>query len=125
MKFIKICLPLLLVQLLMGNISNSGGAKLSIITLYYIPFDIETFLPITPDLIEGKADCVFRLDKSSDDASILKKIFNELVKGEFQKPVVRLKIIGLGEEDIFLDRDGGVLMGKATWHLTDDFFFSS
>ena len=78
------------------------------ITLYYIPFYIQTYTPVTSNLIEKQAYCTFHISSSDNLASSLKEILNNTTTGNFDNTVVRLKIVRLYHDDVYIDIEGGV-----------------
>jgi hypothetical protein len=82
------------------------------VKVYYSYFDFDTFLPLTTDLIEKEADCIFEFDRTSDKAKRLTQIIDKLTGGLFDNEFVRLKVSGLFFHDFFVDQRGGVLRGN-------------
>jgi hypothetical protein len=79
------------------------------VTFFYLPFEYETYVPVTVGSIEKDAICVIRLASSSAEAHIISRLLEEAPPGEFGDKVVRLKVTGLPSSPVFADRDGGVL----------------
>jgi hypothetical protein len=82
------------------------------VKIYYLPFDFETFVPVTIDTIEGQASCVLDVDGTSSDAKELRDLFLRLEPGAFDNRVVRVKAVGLFPHETYVDVDAGVLMGR-------------
>ena len=82
------------------------------IRLYYIPFDLETYNPITVNDISKRATYRWLIDSTSKLASRLKVCFDSFEPGDFSGNFVRLRIDGILKLPIFVDREGGVLLGK-------------
>jgi hypothetical protein len=82
---------------------SPGEAKM---TAYYIPFSVETYIPVTVEDIEEKAHFVFLIE-----GDYLKKI-NELLtkksEGTFDGQKVRMKLKSKNG-DLFVDANGGVV----------------
>ena len=77
--------------------------------LYYFPFYLETFTPITTEDIEERARCKLTLRAGGSDAGELRGILADTETGEFDDRVVRVKVVGLDNGDVFVDKDAGVL----------------
>ena len=81
--------------------------------LYYFPFHLETFTPIVVEDIESRARCRLELPGASSEAAKLREILAQSEEGKFNDQVVRLKVIGLDNGDVYVDRDGGMLARDA------------
>jgi len=92
--------------------ANANGEPVNEIVIYYLSFGVDTFTPVTVDLIEKQADCRFVLAPDSEQARDLRALFEQGIDGSFDSRVVRVKAIGLSPEPIFVDIDGGWLRGK-------------
>lgn len=83
------------------------------VVIYYKPFNIGTYLPVTPDNIEQQANCVFRVPRSAIVVREIFSVLSEAPPGKFDYLVVRVKIV-VDEHDVtFVDIDGGVLLPVA------------
>jgi hypothetical protein len=89
-----------------------GVAEMKDVTLYYLPFELQTLTSISTKLISEKAHCVFKLSSDSEEVKSLQTIINTAREGKFDDLVVRLKIEGLFADNIYVDMDGGVLLEK-------------
>jgi hypothetical protein len=78
------------------------------ITIYYLPFSVETFVPVTIESIEVDARCVFSLDPSAEDIANLREWLARVTEGGFDKKRVRLKMVGLEDDPLYVDADGGL-----------------
>lgn len=68
------------------------GVSASDIVVYYIPFYVQTYLPITPNAIECSAEETWHFDSNSDQGRKLLR-FAERVPGKvLQESVIRVKI---------------------------------
>lgn len=107
-------------------ISKEGGfCHMETTKLFYVPFDISTYMAITRDSIEKDAKqsyCVFDLNFSHKKVNWLKEIINKTKTGSFNNYIVRLKIIGLYDDDIYIDQDGGMYRSGKETELTIDGF---
>ncbi len=95
------------------------------IKLYYVPFDISTYIAVTRDSIEEdtkRSYCVFDLGFSYEKMNWFKEIFNKTKTGTFNNRIVRLKITGLYEDNIYIDQDGGLYRNDKEMRLTIDGF---
>lgn len=94
-------------------INHAGGGVMPEQTLkvFYYPFALETFHPITTRDIESRARCRFVLDESSDDARRLLGWTNDIAPGLIDQKFIRVKITASRTDigDIYVDRLGGVL----------------
>lgn len=105
-------MPALIVALtlaaLLGCKMQTVEAAPGELTIYYIPFDVETFSPVTVDLIESQASCVFHLSALDPSAQRLRELLSRSADGEFDGRRVRLKAAGLAKAPVFVDADGGL-----------------
>ncbi len=93
------------------------------VTIYYLPFAVETFLPVTVDSIEENARCVFSFEPSADQAANLRDWFARVMKDGFDKKRVRLKVVGLENVPFYVDADGGLRKGDSgTGKLKEEAF---
>jgi hypothetical protein len=83
------------------------------VTVFYLPFSVNTLVPVTPDSIEQYARCRVSLATDSARAKMLRTFVDAARPGHFDWRVVRVKIVGLLPEPIFVDRDGGLRIGRA------------
>lgn len=92
------------------------------VVIFYLSFGVDTYTPVTVDLIEERADCRFVLEPKSDRARELGALLERAIGGSFDNRVVRVKAIGLSAQPIFVDIDGGVLRGKERGKLPEPAF---
>jgi|ETNmetMinimDraft_26_1059896.scaffolds.fasta_scaffold37495_2 hypothetical protein len=83
------------------------------VTIYYLPFSVETFLPVTVDSIEEDARCVFSFEPSAEEATNLREWFTRVTKGGLDKKRVRLKVVGLEDDPLYVDAEGGIRRGRS------------
>jgi hypothetical protein len=96
------------------------------ITIYYLPFSVETFVPVTIESIEVDARCVFSLDPSAEDIANLREWLARVTEGGFDKKRVRLKMVGLEDDPLYVDADGGLRRaGGKAGRLAPETFRSS
>lgn len=95
------------------------GANMHMI-LYYIPFETQTYMPVTRELIEKQATCTFNISPPNKSADVLKQIIEKTNPGNFDNRVVRLKIVSLYREDIYVDQDGGIYQNGVEAKLAID-----
>jgi len=82
------------------------------VTIFYLPFNLSTYTPVTIDSIEKAATCRFVISGGGKEAAGLRRALGNSTKGKFDNDVVRLKAAGLIEHEVFIDIDGGVLFGR-------------
>ena len=92
-----------------GGVSSSNQDGESEVTMYYIPFTVATYVPVTTRSIEDKASCVLDLPRSSAAVVRLSEAIQAAKKGRFDDRVVRMKIVGMLPSEVFVDKDGGLL----------------
>lgn len=102
--------------------ANMNGGHMNDVIIFYLSFGVDTFTPVTVDLIEKQADCRFVLTPESDQAQDLRALFERAADGSLDNRVVRVKAIGLSPEPIFVDIDGGLLRGKEERKLPEPAF---
>jgi hypothetical protein len=98
--------------------------KSETIRIFYYPFNLQTFRPITTENIEEEAWCRFSMSSDEPDAEALLGLLTQTVDGVFDSRVVRLKVAGHRQRDIYVDIDAGTLeqpSGKQA-NLTPDAF---
>ncbi|HEX2386035.1 MAG TPA: hypothetical protein VHL99_05695, partial [Candidatus Binatia bacterium] len=78
----------------------------------YLPLETELAAPVTGDTIENYAGvCRAVLQWRSRPAEALRKMFRRTVPGTFRSDAVRLKAVGLVDDELLVDRGGGVRFG--------------
>ncbi len=82
--------------------------------IFYFPFNEDTYVPITRDSIEEEAICKLTLPGSSDQARRLRQAFEAAKTGPFDNSAVRLKVIGLLQDVIYADVDGGLFYERTS-----------
>jgi hypothetical protein len=75
--------------------------------IYYIPFKVETYIPVTIDDIEKRAFYSFKVPESSKLTIELKKLLNANIPGTFNNKAVRLKVIE-GSNIYYVDSLGNI-----------------
>jgi len=86
----------------------AGETAVSELRVFYLPFSVETFRPVTVDTIERDARCVFSFKPSAQETKELRGDLGGLERGGFDNRRVRLKIVGLEDTAVFIDAIGGV-----------------
>lgn len=94
-------------------IAPEEGRTMGEVRVFYLSFDVDTFVPVTPQTIEAQAQCRFVWQAESAHASELRAILGRAGEGAFDERMVRVKALGLGAEPVFVDVDGGVRRGEA------------
>jgi hypothetical protein len=97
-----------------GHLSLDELKASASLTIFYLRFSIETYLPVTADTVEQRARCTLSFKPSSDDIERLRGIMGQLETGGFDGKRVRLKMIGFGDQPIFVDAIGGVRRGSVS-----------
>lgn len=94
------------------------------ITIYYLPFKLETYTAITKNNIEKKALYVIELKPDDSAYNEISKIFMNHSEGEFDNRVVRMKVKGSQFGDLYVDQEGGILIipDEETEKLTSEAF---
>lgn len=115
-------IQLVLCQLLFGAIAYAEE-NMNDVFVYYMPFDVDTYVPVTTENIEEQSFCKLSFSESSDVAKSLIYLLTKATTGAFSNKVVRLKVSS-PSADIFVDMDGGVLIAGDEQHkrLTGDDF---
>jgi hypothetical protein len=86
---------------------------ISDVTIYYLPLEGDVAAPVTADGIEiAPGICRVVISGRIGQATTLRQILRRTVPGDFRKDSVRVKIIGLLDEEVFIDSGGGVLFGR-------------
>ena len=78
------------------------------IRVFYLPFSVETFLPVTVDSIEEDAKCKFSFRPTNEDIATLRDLLSRVIATGFDRKRVRLKLVGLEEVALYVDAEGGV-----------------
>ena len=95
-----------------GGENRASVVQMNGVKLYYIPFNVESTLPVTENKIVTQAFYLITLPPQCDSITELKSYVGDLVPGRFVSDYVRLKITGLYEADIYIDCGGGVKIGN-------------
>jgi hypothetical protein len=95
-------------------------------TLYYIPFAVETYIPVTEKTIRVKAHDTIELDSREQVAALVAVLSERKGKGRFDRNFVRLLVVPQSPAgaDILVDSEGQVLEGGVTSALTSGAFTS-
>lgn len=116
---------LLVLSLCCVCIANASGKRSGVrmqnVKIYYLPFNMGTYMPVTESNIVEKAHYFITFPLQSDSVNELRKLISEQVSGAFDSRVVRLKVEGLQMADIYVDKDGGIKTGDATDMRLRDF----
>lgn len=83
------------------------------VVIFYIPFNADTYVPVTVESIEKMANCKFTLDHAAEEVHVLKDAIESSSAGAFDNRVVRLKAIGVFAHAIYVDIDGGMLYERS------------
>ena len=95
-------------------------------TLYYIPFAVETLVPVTEKDIRARAHYIIELDSQEQVAALVAVLSERKGKGRFDRHFVRLLLVPRSPPgaDILVDSEGQVLEGSITSALTRGAFTS-
>lgn len=92
-----------------GNSARAGQLmNETAVRIYYIPFNYETYVPVTTDSIEKDAICVLSISPTSEQADSIRRIIGAAESGKFDDQFVRMKAVGLLPGNLFIDKYGGV-----------------
>lgn len=100
------------------SIKNVGSS----FVIFYTPFYMETYMPLTTSNIEHDAKCTGVLNLKDPVSIELKDIFDKSIKSTFRDGSVRLKISGLFSDPIIVDRDGIYILGQKSYALSKEKF---
>lgn len=93
------------------------------IVAHYIPFGVETYLPVTMANVEKDAWFRFEDKKTSSNAMKIQELLSDknvtaITNHKFDEQRVRLKIRGLCVEDIFVDAEGIFVFKNKTHQIS-------
>ncbi|MGH6892771.1 MAG: hypothetical protein ACREEP_10980 [Dongiaceae bacterium] len=91
-----------------GNAAKAGQHMSKDVTVFYIPFNYETYVPVTVESIEKDAICVLSISSSSHEAATIRRLVEAAGAGDFDDRFVRMKALGLLVGDLFIDKYGGI-----------------
>ena len=74
------------------------------VKIYYLPFELETFTPVTRQDIEKRANYVFILGIEDPMVVQITEYLSENIEGQFINKVVRMKTEGLSQGTLYVDR---------------------
>jgi hypothetical protein len=78
--------------------------------VWYISFTSETPVPVTRD--EDDASCAFEIDPGEGGRMSIVSLFDSAEPGALNGERIRLKLVGIGNEPLFADADGGLMLGR-------------
>jgi hypothetical protein len=99
---------------LMLTIAPHAAAR-NVITVYYVPFRIETYVPVTQGTISCQAWEVWTVSNEAH-VSRLRNLLKPGDQARFEGKRVRVKISDSGE-DTYVDAEGVALRGKASFRM--------
>jgi hypothetical protein len=85
---------------------SSDSLRDSSYLIYYIPFNVETYIPVTKSNIEEKSHYKFNIS-SKEFILHIKTMLNAMKEGQFLPKRVRLKLV-MDSIEYFFDSEGGV-----------------
>ena len=87
---------------------SSEDKTLEKVLIYFIPFEAETYVPITPKNIEESANLIGSLALTDRRFRKLRKLLESSPAGEIDRIMLRAKIVLPDNGVIFIDKYGGV-----------------
>ena len=109
----KVKLSALLVVFSLCLMSSRIGAVEAEIKIFYVPFAVNTYVPITVDNIEQNGyTCKFGIRAHSDTGKSVLHILSSGIDGEIDNNLVRVKIIGPDTAVFYMDQDGNFHSSK-------------
>ncbi len=107
-KFFLCVLSVVLILTLGGGGTAQGIEEKTTMKIYYVPFEVETFVPITMEDIESRSHLVLWIyDNEQLVAEILSLLQGEKTSKEINDAGIRLKIENVKDETVFsVDREG-------------------
>ena len=83
------------------------------VTIFYLPFETEPSGPVTVDNIEKYVTtCRISVLARGKEAESLRQRLRTASTGSFDNNQVRVKAVGLLDQEVFIDKKGGVLFGR-------------
>ncbi len=115
------CLSILSLNSLVASDLNALGHRNEFIgVIYYIPFHVETYVPVTPETIEATAHQKVVLYRESELLNRLKdELTDNQIPGRFDDRTVRLKV-RLKRRVFLVDSDGGVKAEGGEYKINPD-----
>jgi hypothetical protein len=111
-KLRLVCLALML-QVSGCSSTSTSPADVADVTIFYLPFEAELSAPVTIDTIETyKGTCRFTILVRGKEAESLRRTLRTASTGRFDNNQVRFKAVKLLDEEVFIDKKGGVLFGR-------------
>ncbi len=97
---------ILLCMLFLFNCENKEGKVINV-DFFYIPFGVETYIPVTISNIEkqGKKKNHYPLKENNFKSMLL--LLKNAKHGHFDDQYIRLKIISPKREIVYIDNNGG------------------
>jgi hypothetical protein len=93
--------------------TSTSPADVADVTIFYLPFEAEASPPVTIDTLETyKGTCRFTLLFRGKEAESLRRTLRMATTGSFDNNQVRFKAVRLLDEEVFIDKKGGVLFGR-------------
>jgi hypothetical protein len=101
----------------------SCASATSALTVYFIPYAVDTYVPVTPDDITCRAWEKWTITDATQ-ASNLISLLTHGEKGDFSGRLVRM-LVSSENKNYYVDQTGVVLVGKSTHKIDlkqiDDF----
>lgn len=104
---------LITIQILVISSFAYAGENRNDVLVYYKPFNIDTFVPVTMKNIDEKAHCKLSFPASSDVVKALSYLITSADNGEFSDMLVRLKVSSADGVNMFVEQDGSVFFSDS------------
>ncbi|HKA34564.1 MAG TPA: hypothetical protein VKH64_15205 [Candidatus Binatia bacterium] len=96
-----------------ASTSVSPADAVTDVTIFYLPFETEASPPVTIDTVENyKGSCRFTIQARVKESESLRRTLHAASRGSFDNNQVRVKAVGLLDQEVFIDKKGGVLFGR-------------
>jgi hypothetical protein len=114
-------MKLLWIVIITSTLVVSARESVEKMTVYYVPFQVETYEPITTATIKDRAK--YRLDvaDANEILSLLRMLSNAKGESSFDQKRVRLLVVA-EKREIVVDADGNVLDAGKTYRLSREQF---
>lgn len=107
----------LAVVFILSVLSMACEGEEPVAKICYVPFGVETYVPMTVANIDSHCSHVGELDTHDREYLGIQSLIQRAKAGSFKDGLVRAKIAVPGSDPIYIDNDGGVKMGASQYHL--------
>ena len=98
-------------------LSTAHGSENTMVRICYVPFGVETYVPMTVANIDSHCSHVGELDMHDKKYLDIQSLIRKAGVGSFKDEFVRVKIAVPGSDHIYIDNYGGVKIGGYQCHL--------